>query len=228
MGEAFLMKRGGGAGSVAAGACAMIGVRFPAGSTCLCEKGTERLTAENAPGLAAFSLPSAGTWTLTIRSGEQEKSRSVTVAAGEFRVIGMDFTGRLELLSPQNGLADGCSVRGENAGVTDRRIVETGSGFWISPAVDLSAYTMLTVKGVCRYIRQYRTKLCVDQSPDKVLQYLEPHAAEILWPDVQIGTEQTVTLDVSALSGAYCIGSCCCGNTLEITEITLSGGESEG
>ena len=224
MGEAFFCKRGGD-GKIALGSAAMLCVKLPAGSTCLCETGSETLRAENAPGLAAFALPAAGTWTVTIQNGAQEKSESVTLAAGDAKILTLTYTAdRLALLSPEDGLANGLSLNGENVSLADNTLADAGSGFWLSPAVDLTDYTQLTVTGTCSYIQQYQSKLCVDQSPEKIIDYLETTAVSALWPNDTAG--HTVTLDVSGLSGSYYIGAARCANRLELTEIVLSRGGS--
>lgn len=225
MGEAFFCKRGGGAGRIAVGAAAMLCVKLPAGSTCLCQMGSDTLRADNAPGLAAFALPAAGTWTVTIRDGTREKSRSVAVPAGDAKILTLTYTAdRLALLSPEDGLANGLSLNGENVSLADNTLADAGSGFWLSPAIDLTDYTQLTVTGTCSYIQQYQSKLCVDQSPEKIIDYLETTAVSALWPNDTAG--HTVTLDVSGLSGSYYIGAARCANRLELTEIVLSRGGS--
>lgn len=61
----------------------IIAVTYPAGSTCTCSDGTTTLTARDTSGTALFNVPSAGTWTVTARTedGSKEKSIDVTITA---------------------------------------------------------------------------------------------------------------------------------------------------
>lgn len=73
MGEAFLTRRGGGY------AFAQIDVEYPEGSTCTCSNGTRTLAAKTTGGKWIFSIPSAGTWTVTAVDGNKTKSENVSI-----------------------------------------------------------------------------------------------------------------------------------------------------
>ena len=60
---------------------AVIGVTYPAGSTCTCTNGTKTLTAKGTSGTAIFNVPSTGTWTVTATNGDKTASKSVSVTA---------------------------------------------------------------------------------------------------------------------------------------------------
>ena len=75
MGEAFITRRGGGT------PYAVIGVTYPEGSVCTCTSGTLTLTANDTSGKAIFTVPFAGTWTVTITNGSKTKSKAVEITA---------------------------------------------------------------------------------------------------------------------------------------------------
>lgn len=75
MGEAFITRRGGGT------PYAVIGVTYPEGSVCTCTSGTLTLTANDTSGKAIFTVPFAGTWTVTITNGNKSKSKAVEITA---------------------------------------------------------------------------------------------------------------------------------------------------
>ena len=121
MSEAFLMRRGGKNDVLDVGV-ALICAKFPTGSTCVCEKDGRRLSSDSASGVAAFSVPEAGTWTLTITDGAQVKSGSATVAQGDVEILTLAYDpDELVILSPDGGLASGYSGVGgvEGARVAD-------------------------------------------------------------------------------------------------------------
>lgn len=60
---------------------AVIGVTYPAGSTCTCTNGSKTLTAKGTSGKALFVIPSAGTWTVKAVSGSKSKSKAVSITA---------------------------------------------------------------------------------------------------------------------------------------------------
>ena len=89
MGEAFLMRQGGNRNVMTAD-YALICVQYPAGSACVCEKGQKRLAARDTSGGAAFAVPEAGSWTVTISQGADSKTAAVTISSRgqiEYRVM---------------------------------------------------------------------------------------------------------------------------------------------
>lgn len=219
MGEAFLMRRGGGGNGIAAGGTALICVKFPSGSTCTCTKGTKVLTARNAPGLAAFSVPETGTWTLAITDGEQTASDAVTVAAGDVEIVTLAYTGtELVILSPENGLASGYSGAG-GAAVDGNTVKVTDRGY-LTPAIDVTNYSTLTITGQTIYTAG-GTDSKVFADPDGSSHYQDYAYAFALSDTIGL-TESTITFDVSQKTGLYCIGECTGGNTFVFKSIVLS------
>ena len=147
MGEAYFTKRGGANTSLAMSAYAMICARIPAGSTCVCAKGGERLTAENVPGIVSFPVPSSGAWTVTISDGARGRTGLVAISGhGEVRAIQISYPGAPSvneggvILSAQSGLKGGCTLGG-NAIVSGNAIHEN-----VKTALDSIGYEWFTDK----------------------------------------------------------------------------------
>ena len=225
MGEAFLCRRGGGSPGVTESAYALLCVRFPAGSACACENGGESHALADGEGLAAFAVESGGTWTVTISDGTCVKSGSVTLQSGAVKTLTLAYDEQPAdarvLLSPEGGLAAGYTLVG-NAAMDETAIRETGSGgFYLSPAVDLSAYTTLTVVGTLRVGTYTYSRIGADADPERVLESYPGPEAGLAWEGA-FGTEYTAALDIAALEGEYYIGTMRGSNQLEITGIVLS------
>ena len=75
MGEAFIVRRGGGY------AFAQIDVEYPEGSACTCSNGSKTLTAKTTDGKWVFNVPSTGTWTVTATGSGKTRSESVSITA---------------------------------------------------------------------------------------------------------------------------------------------------
>lgn len=58
---------------------ATIAVTYPSGSTCTCSNGSTVYTAGNTSGSWTFTVPRAGTWTVTSTNGSQTKSQAVSI-----------------------------------------------------------------------------------------------------------------------------------------------------
>lgn len=133
---------------------AAIGVTYPEGSILTCTKGSKTLRAKTSTGQWVFSIPEAGDWTVTATDGTNTRSQTVSITA-EGQGVSMILNYELALLS-SSGLASGYSLKvmnGADASISNNQIVFAGtvsSGhnrIYLSPAVDCSQYTKLTVKG---------------------------------------------------------------------------------
>jgi len=230
MGEAYICRRGGGSSEVAVSSYGIICAVIPAGSSCSCIQGEMRLSVENTTGLVAFAVPDSGLWTVTISDGTKSKSGTVSIfSVGEIKTIRLDYSEtppapEIEtktLLSPEDGLASGCSVSG-NAVFNGRTIREReGGGFWLSPAVNLSNYTTLTVSGTARVVSYGYSRISVDTTTEGVFNIAQRPARFVEWTGMP-NADYTVTINVAALNGSYYIGSTSVGNNLEITRIELT------
>ena len=222
------MKRGGANASVTTSGYAMICAKIPAGSACVCAKGGERLTADSVPGIAAFPIPSSGAWTVTISDGARGRTGLVAISGqGEVRAIQIAYPSAPVvseggvILSAQSGLKDGCTLGG-NAVLSDRAIRENGAGgFWLAPAIDLSAYSTLTVTGYLRSAGGDRSRIGIASVSAKVFDADEAADMTAVWMG-GIDALYTASLSITSLTGTYYIGSASVGNNLEITGISLS------
>lgn len=227
MGEAFISRRGGGGSRRALDGYALICVRYPAGSDCVCEMGGESCRVRNGSGLAAFAVSGPGAWTVSCSDGTHSTSGSVVIAsAGELKSVQISYASEPELgdgvlVSAQGGLGSGYSVGG-NADVSGNAIVESGSGgFYISPAIDLRGYSTLTVTGVLLSLNGQSSIITVASTPGKAMSYLQSPELAVNWNGL-VNQDSTLTIDLSGLNGCYYIGSASVGNNLRITGIALS------
>lgn len=134
---------------------AVIGVSYPAGSTCTCTNGSTTLTAKDTTGKALFVIPSAGTWTVKAVKGSQSKSVAVKITA-EGQVKTVELTYQLYIFKSGSGLTSGYSVNGGGT-VSKDSISWSGNAdgggisMYIKPAVALKNYTKLCIDFECSY-----------------------------------------------------------------------------
>lgn len=94
MGEAFIVRRGGGAGK----AYAVIAATYPAGSTITCTDGSKSLKPQGSDGQALFLIPYAATWTVTITDGTDTVSQDVVISTeGQAVSVELSYTQTLWL-----------------------------------------------------------------------------------------------------------------------------------
>ena len=135
---------------------AVIGVTYPAGSTCTCTNGSKTLTAKGTSGKAIFVIPSAGTWTVTAVSGSKSKSKEISITA-EGQVETVELVYEFFIFKNGSGLMSGYSVAGSGGNVSNDSISWSGSSsdggisMYIKPAVALNNYTKLCVDFECSY-----------------------------------------------------------------------------
>ncbi len=228
MGEGIICKKSGMRAQTAVSSYALICAKYPAGSNCVCSRGSESFTAEGGTGLAAFAVTGSGTWTVTISDGTRSRSGGVNInAAGEIKTIQITYPSEPVvsesgvLLSSQNGLASGYSLGG-NARMSGNAIRERdGGGFWLSPAVDLTGYSTLTMSGYLRVATYGHSRVCVGSSSEKVFDIAQTPELSATWLG-GIDSLYTASLNISSLNGPYYIGATSVGNNLEITGIVLS------
>ena len=155
MGEAFITRRGGGAGSGSLGlqGKCTIAVSYPTGSNCTVSKGGLTYTAKDTLGADVF-IVSAGTWKVEITTdGEEPVSKEVTVKAGECADVELSFWDGI-LYDAGNQYADitggWVSVRGSVA-FNESSVRVTGGASYadsiVSTAnkIDLKGYTTLHI-----------------------------------------------------------------------------------
>lgn len=81
---------------------ATIAVTYPAGSTCTCTDGSTTLTAVGTTGSYTFTVPNAGTWTVSCTNGEKTKSENVIIA-NEGQAESVTITYELVLFDSDSG-----------------------------------------------------------------------------------------------------------------------------
>lgn len=178
MGDCFITRRGGGTSK----AFAVIGATYPAGSICTCSNGSKTLTTKDTSGKAIFVIPEAGTWTVTATDGTNTKSESVEITSeGQVKTVTLSY--ELVLLdNTSGGLATGYSLSGKN----------------ITPAIDLTNYTLATIKGsvIYAYAANYYTTWG-----------LRKNSTDDLVASFVLNYDKNFSIDVSALTGSYFFGN---------------------
>lgn len=174
----MIIPLGGGGSKVVAS----IVVTYPAGSTCTCTLGSKVLTAQDTSGKWVFGLPSTGSWVVKAVKGSQSKSATVNITAeGQTKNVTLSY--ELVLLdNTSGGLATGYSLSGMN----------------ITPAIDLTNYTLATIKGsvIYTYAEGYYTTwgLRKNSTGDLVASFM-------------LNYNKNFSIDVSALTGSYFFGN---------------------
>lgn len=136
---------------------AAIGVTYPAGSAVTCTNGTKTLSAKNTSGQWVFSIPEAGTWTLTASDGTNTKSQSVSISKeGQFESVELAY--QLVLFNSgvgkENWIGKYTQIAGNDASYTiDTGLAvsanadgKTAAYITLKDAADLSKYNTLTLE----------------------------------------------------------------------------------
>lgn len=117
---------------------ATITATYPAGSTCTCSDGTTTLTAEDTTGSYTFTVPNAGTWTVTSTDGTSTKTKSVEIITdGQNGSVKLSYAAPLYLV---DGINDCTSNWSRSSNVGDLSVTSSGN-----PTISNSNGTM-TVK----------------------------------------------------------------------------------
>lgn len=81
MGDAFIVRRGGGIND----AYAVIAATYPPGSVCTCSKSGKTLTAKGTGGIYLFLIPEKGTWTVHCTNGTMSKDSDPIVISSQYQ-----------------------------------------------------------------------------------------------------------------------------------------------
>ena len=128
MGEAFITRRGGSSAKV----YAVIGVTYPAGSTCTCTDGAKTLTAKDTTGKAIFVIPSAGTWMVKAVKGSQSASKAVSITAdGQVKTVTLTY----EMILFNNGVIGGIKWDASDVDSADYCTNSVSDVIWLSGMV---------------------------------------------------------------------------------------------
>lgn len=206
MGEAYIIRRGGGA------AYAIIGVNAPVGSTVTCTKGTVSLIARGGNTDVYFYVPEAGTWHVTASGSGRSVSQDVNITKA----------GQVEKVTLVYGLAliSGGVVQNPSAWTADDMTSQSGSGYvdlimshasfeqgiYAIP-VDLTEYSKLTIEAYNAGSRELRPnykwlKAAVKQTADPS----EPQTSGEFIDLETVASKTTLELDVSGKTGTWYVG----------------------
>lgn len=206
---------------------AVIVAKVPAGTDCIFAKGASEYIVEDVPLIVSCAIPSTGPWCVTITDGTKGRTGLVSISgSGEVRAAQLTFPGEPTettaglILSPTNGLKSGYTL--SKASMSGKAIRETGSGgFYITPAIDLTNYTSLTVTGYLRSKGSNNSRICIGDSANSVYNYQGVPEMTHPWMGA-LNQLYTASLSITNMTGSHYIGSTSVGNNLEITKILLS------
>ena len=117
---------------------ATIKVTYPVGSTCICSKGDEVLTAPDTSGSYTFTVTSSGEWTVKCKDGEREKSTTVNItSSGEAKNVSLSY----ELVLSESDFNRGWDLKSSypTSGTRTKGWTVTNE------KVDLTNYSIITV-----------------------------------------------------------------------------------
>ena len=189
---------------------AVIGVTYPAGSTCTCTNGSKTLTAKDTTGKALFVIPAAGTWTVNAVKGSKSKSTAVKITT-EGQVATVVLAYDYIIFSNATGLNSVYSDGGGGAPVeigTDssgkKTLTFTADGYsrmsYLKPAIDLTNYSILKISGYADGNNAYLafwSKVPLEYDPSVVAQVTLSNGS----------SPSSYTIDISKLSGNYYLGA---------------------
>lgn len=214
MSEAFITRRGGGGVKL----FAVISVTYPAGSVCTCTKGTKTYKAKNTSGLALFTVPEAGDWTVSCTDGTQTASQTVSITAeGQTKSVDLAYTlymfkaGEGAKVEYYAGHGSKASIDINANKITMSYNGSTGeveSCFRAKNKINLSNYATLylDLKNSGSLSDSYRLGVYISTTAftwEDINQ--DPSISCKGYPEVT-STRKTYTLDVSKMQGEYYIG----------------------
>ena len=197
---------------------AVIGVTYPAGSTCTCTNGTKTLKAKDTSGTAIFNVPSTGTWTVTATNGDKTASKSVSITAeGQTENVTLTYaylsvfkegTGAVQTLTKLKQSASSISVGSTGISFSYSSSDNAGVMAVTTAAIDLSTHSTLHVEAkITEIITVYPTwqmhfgvfsQKTIENDPSVVaLAYVKPKANS---------TRTEYTVDVSSLTSSGYVG----------------------
>lgn len=121
---------------------ATINVTYPAGSTCTCTDGNITLTASDTSGSYTFTVPNAGTWTVSSTNGSQSDSKTVSITTdGQSESVTLAyFSATINVTYP----ATSTCVVTDSGGATVASDSNTGSSAktWTATVTATGTYTV--------------------------------------------------------------------------------------
>lgn len=211
MSECFICRRGG-----VGTPFAVIGVTYPEGSTCTCSDGTKTLTAKGTSGRAIFNIPYAATWTVSCTNGTDTASQDVSITAeGQSESVALLY--ELYLFDNGEQYTDTTGGWGSNSENKNNTKFEIGNTLRIYSTSDsgralttlctanklnLSAFETVKFDLESTHDASSGTPYFALSVIDDIPAYLsEPNYAAV--NKITTLTRQTVSLDISSVSGEY-------------------------
>ena len=228
MSDAMIVRRGGGSSAAIDGDYAVIGVEYPVGSNCSCAKGSTTLRAQGTGGAAAFNIPESGTWTASCTDGTKSRSKTVSISyAGQVEKVRLNYG--MNLLTPEDGLASGYSIGGAGASMSGKKLVlddmagtTNGKKSYISPAIDVTDYSRITIKGInTSFVDAYGAAKFAFGETSGSLSYGDEALITFPVDTETTGEEVTLTGNISGLSGSLYLNMNVFRYAMEVLEITL-------
>lgn len=120
---------------------ATITVAYPSGSTLTCSDGTTTLTATSTTGSYTFTVPNAGTWTVSCTDGSSTASTDVSITSdGQTASVTLSYA----LYLYNNGAVSGYSWTAKDDEGTDTTITDKGT--YLQLIADVSVYAVFYSK----------------------------------------------------------------------------------
>lgn len=121
---------------------ATINVTYPAGSTCTCTDGTITLTATTTTGNYTFTVPNAGTWTVSSTNGSQTDSEAVSITTdGQSESVTLTyFSATINITYP--AMSNCVVTDGDGVTVASDSNTEGDAKTWTATVTAADAYTV--------------------------------------------------------------------------------------
>lgn len=161
---------------------ATISITYPAGSTCTVSNYKKTWTAPDTSGSWTFEANEVGVYTVKAVSGSKSREKEVLITADGQSASAILSYELVLLDNTSGGLATGYSLSGKN----------------ITPAIDLTDYTLVTIKGtvIYTYASGYYTTWG-----------LRKNSTDSLVASFMLNYDKNFSIDVSALKGSYFFGA---------------------
>lgn len=186
---------------------ATITATYPAGSTCTCSNGSTVYTAGNTSGSWTFTVPRAGTWTVSCANGVQSRSQNVSISyTGQAASVTLSYIQYL-FKSGTGALVDWTATGYSGLSkctITNEYIQGNANygyyypGFGTRDAIDLTGYTTLHCTA-----RAYNTVAYAATKMTLAVQ--NPINTTVSSTQASSADYSTFTLDVSKLDGGHYI-----------------------
>lgn len=213
MGEAFIVRRGGGGIS---SAYAVISVTYPAGSTCTCTKGSKTLRAKDTSGSYLFLIPESGTWTVSCTDGTDTASQNVVIDS-QYQAENVELFYLLYLYRNGNQfvyVTGGWAIFNNQAVLNDDNIYckQNGVGVYgygnahTSNMIDLTDFSTLNFKcrgSTTQDTADWRSAVGISKYNNVNTQSPDKWTSRVILPNDTV--EHILTVDISAVTGEYYI-----------------------